>query len=128
MRLSLSGRRLAALAAAFAVALQALWPLLSHARPQDPSLLVPLCTVEGVTHYLELKTGKTPLDERTALHGDHCQLCVFGADRHAAISSGHATPRAVSSCTDSTNFFHASPLPEPLSRSPAQPRAPPAVS
>ena len=31
--------RLIAWIAAFAVLLQALWPLLSHARPKDPSLL-----------------------------------------------------------------------------------------
>jgi hypothetical protein len=77
-------RRLAALAALFAITLQALWPLLSHARPMDPSQLVPVCTVDGVTHYLELKAGKTtPLEERSATHGEHCKLCVFGDGKTA---------------------------------------------
>ena len=79
--------RLAALLAAFAVMLQALWPLLSHARPKDPSLLVPVCTVDGVTHYLDLKSGKAPLDERSALHGEHCKLCVFGDGKALAVPS-----------------------------------------
>ena len=39
--------------AILAVALNALWPLIAQARPKNV-LLVPVCTVEGVTHYMEL--------------------------------------------------------------------------
>jgi hypothetical protein len=68
--------------AALAILLQALWPLLAHARPAETPILVPLCTIDNVTHYLELKTGKqSPLEQRSASHGDHCKLCVLGTDK-----------------------------------------------
>ena len=113
--------------AACAVLLQALWPLLSHARPKDPSLLVPICTIDGVTHFLEIKTGKTPLEERSSSHGEHCKLCVFGGDKVAAIV-------APDSIVLLSGIFQTVPgelfdpgLPS-IYRSPAHPRAPPAVS
>jgi hypothetical protein len=62
--------------AAFAIALQVAWPLVVNAKPRSVAL-VPLCSVDGVTHYLELPTGKTPLEESVS-HGDHCPLCFFG--------------------------------------------------
>jgi hypothetical protein len=75
-------RRLAALAAAFGIALQALWPVLAQARPADATLRVALCGVEVAGHAIEIKFGKTtPLDERAARHGEHCKLCSLGADR-----------------------------------------------
>lgn len=81
-----SMKRFAALAAVFAITLQALWPLLSHARPKDLSLLAPLCSIDGVTHYLEIKAGKTtPLDERSAQHGEHCKMCVLGDGKDVAL-------------------------------------------
>ena len=52
------------------MALQALWPLIVQARP---ATLVPVCTVGGETHYIEIPTGGTP-----STH-DHCALCVVGA-------------------------------------------------
>jgi hypothetical protein len=122
------GRRFAALAAMFAITLQALWPLLSHARPGGPSLLVPVCTVEGVTHYLEIKAGRTtPLEERSASHGEHCKLCVLGdgnafavfsLDLSAFLPAGHAIGETAKP---------AEPLRE-ATHLPAQPRAPPQSS
>ena len=121
-------RRIAALAAMFAITLQALWPLLAHARPKDQTLLAPLCTVDGVTHYLEIKAGRSsPLEERSAQHGEHCKLCVFGGDRDAAVPprvelayvSPVANPVISSSAVP---FVHSAYL---LS---AHPRAPPQVS
>lgn len=71
-----------------AIFLQAVWPLLSHARPAEAPLLVPLCTVSGETHDLELKTGKqTPLDERSANHGEHCKLCVFEGPKDVLVGA-----------------------------------------
>lgn len=55
-----------------AMALQALWPLIAQARP---STLVPVCTVAGVTHYVEIPGGTTPVD---AQH-EHCAYCFAGA-------------------------------------------------
>jgi hypothetical protein len=78
--------------AVLAIALQAAWPLLVNAKPRAVAL-VPLCSVDGVTHYLELPTGKTPLEESVA-HGDHCPLCFFGdrvglpADLPVIIAAG----------------------------------------
>src|SRR3989454_11978960 len=60
-----------------AIALQAAWPLLAAAKPRAVAL-VPVCTVDGVTHYLEVPTGKTPLDD-SATHHDHCSFCTLGA-------------------------------------------------
>ena len=59
-----------------ALSLQLGWPLLAGALPRAVAL-VPLCTVDGVTHYLEVPAGKDPRDI-PALHGDHCPLCCTG--------------------------------------------------
>ena len=53
-----------------AIALNALWPLIAQARP---ATLVPVCTVGGETHYIEIPAGGTP-----STH-EHCSLCVVGA-------------------------------------------------
>jgi hypothetical protein len=127
MRVGRSLRRCAALAAIFAIALQALWPLVSHAGQKDRSLLVPLCTIDGITHFQEIQLGKAPLEQRSAQHGEHCKLCVFGGDRDVAalapiafcsvppVSNAGVAPYAVL-------FF------PPACLSPTQPRAPPQSS
>ena len=76
-------RRIGLALAALALAVQAFWPLIAQARPRNVNL-VPLCTVDGVTHYLEVPGGQTPAEERTAKHGDHCAFCLFGSDKLAA--------------------------------------------
>lgn len=63
--------------AALAIALHALWPLMANARPKSVAL-VPVCTVEGVTHYLEIPGGKSPLDESSSARHEHCSLCFLG--------------------------------------------------
>jgi len=128
MILARSMKRFAALAAVFAITLQALWPLLSHARPNDISLLAPLCSVDGATHYLEIKAGKpTPLDQRSAQHGEHCKLCVFGDGKSLAL----VAPVSISLLTgkegDETAVSFQSPFESPLLL-PSQPRAPPAIA
>lgn len=126
--MTFKGRSAVAWIAAIAVMLQALWPLVSHARPQDPTHLVPLCTVEGVTHYLELKAGKSPseLERRTASHGEHCKLCVLGEDRAVALPHPVVPALHVSSFEaprPAVDF----PALESLPHFPAQPRAPPVL-
>ncbi|MEA3195045.1 MAG: hypothetical protein QOD26_3378 [Betaproteobacteria bacterium] len=54
-----------------AMALNALWPLIAQARP---ATLVPVCTVSGVTHYIEIPGGTTPVDSH-----EHCAFCFAGA-------------------------------------------------
>jgi hypothetical protein len=56
--------------------LQAALPLIASAQSRSVTL-VPLCTVDGVTHYVEVPTGKTPAGP-PAGHGDHCALCFVG--------------------------------------------------
>ncbi len=114
--------------AAFAVVVQALWPLLSHARPKDSSLLVPVCTIDGITHYLEIKTGKTPLDERTALHGDHCKLCFFGVQKFIALTPQNVVSFLAPDASDPIAISQPFSFSEPASHPSAQPRAPPELS
>jgi hypothetical protein len=83
-------RRLPAYLAIVAIALQALWPLLAQARPKDV-VLVPVCTVQGVTHYIELPIrgapGEPQSDPRAASQHDHCSFCTGGGDRIAPSCS-----------------------------------------
>ena len=75
VRSSRSVRTLGAWLAIFAIALQAALPLIASA--QSPSMtLVPLCTVDGVTHYVEVPLGKSPAGQPA--HGDHCAFCLIG--------------------------------------------------
>lgn len=66
-----------------AIALQVALPLLAGALPRSVAL-VPLCTVDGVTHYVEVPTGKGLPD---TVHGNHCALCCIG---HAAAPAAEA--------------------------------------
>ena len=72
MMLSHGLRRIAALAAASVIALQALWPAIAQARPAN-SILVPICSMDGTRHEIELPLGKTRDDG-----SEHCKLCIFG--------------------------------------------------
>jgi hypothetical protein len=74
MILSRGMRRCAALAAAFGIALQALWPVIAQARPAD-SISVPICSIDGTRHEIELPIGKTQDGS------EHCKLCVLGPDK-----------------------------------------------
>jgi hypothetical protein len=67
-------RKLGSWLAILAIALQAAWPLLAAAKPRAVAL-VPLCTVDGITHYLEVPTGGTPSDP---VHHEHCSFCTLG--------------------------------------------------
>jgi hypothetical protein len=69
-----------------AIALQIAWPLVAAAQPRSVTL-VPLCTVDGVTHYLEVPTGKDSSDGSPA-HGEHCPLCFVG--ERAALPANFA--------------------------------------
>jgi hypothetical protein len=116
--------RSAAWLAALAMALQALWPLIAQAKPRS-STLVPICTVDGVTHYFELRKGDTPLEKRTTAQHDHCAFCSLG---------GVAVLPSVPHAFHNDRFVGreaAQPLLQPLasrSFSSAHPRAPPLIS
>jgi hypothetical protein len=119
--------RNASLAALLAVFLNALWPLIVHAKPANAPLLVPVCSVEGTTHYVEVERGDSPLDKRSSAQHDHCKLCFFGAERPAVLPL--LSPVL---SLEASNQVAAQPPTAPAPASPflstARPRAPPAVS
>ena len=117
--------RLAAWVAALAMALNALWPLIAQAKPRSVTL-VPVCTVQGVTHYIELLGGNSPLEQKSSAQHEHCSYCSFGGERVAlppllqsviSTSVKQAPPPYVDACELKSERS-----------SNARPRAPPAVS
>lgn len=77
--------------AILAIALQALWPLLAQAKPRSVTL-VPICTVGGETHYMELETGGS-----APSHEDHCKACPVGAAALASAVSAFVLPEVACS-------------------------------
>lgn len=122
-----SGRKLSAWLAILAMALQAFWPLIAQAKPQW-SVMVPVCTVGGVTHYVELPLGETPLEKQSTAQHEHCKLCVFGAERVAALPAAHVPPIVVEFRSPGQFLHFAEAVPPSGSHPPAQPRAPPVLS
>lgn len=118
--------RPAAFAAVLAIALQALWPLLAHAKPAQAPHLVPLCTVDGTTHFVELPPGKAPAEEHAGTQ--HCKLCVFGGERLAALAPAPFPPLHVEGTVAVAVPAGIAVAVISCSASPAQPRAPPALS
>jgi len=113
--------------AILAMALQGLWPLLAQARPAQAKLLLPVCTVDGTVHYVELAAGK-PADSRKSQAHEHCQLCVAGSAKLVAPPVV-AAPLARLEPASAEHFTAAAPQgaaapPYP----PAHPRAPPVLS
>jgi hypothetical protein len=89
-------RRLGHWLALLAIALHAVWPLLANAAPKSVHL-VPLCTVEGITHYLEVP-GSTPLDDSANTHHGHCAFCFLGS---GALAPSHvAAPSITTQATE----------------------------
>lgn len=85
-------RRLGTWLAILAITLQAAWPLVVNAKPRAVAL-VPLCTVDGVTHYLELPAAETPLDKSSKAHHEHCSFCFLGQ-----LSVVHSEPPIAAAC------------------------------
>jgi hypothetical protein len=71
-------RTLATWLATLAIALHAFWPLIAHAKPKAAGPLVPVCTVDGITHYLELPPVDSPAERQYKAHHDHCSFCFAG--------------------------------------------------
>src|SRR5213075_2449872 len=79
--------RAAAWIAILAVALNALWPLVAQAKPSSV-VLVPVCTVGGVTHYIEVPGGKSPAEQSSSAQHEHCKFCSSGGGERAVYRSG----------------------------------------
>jgi len=112
-------RRLAALAATFGIALQALWPVIAQARPND-SISVPICSADGVRHDIQLPLGKTKDGS------EHCKLCVLGTDK-PVIANAHLPFPAAGERSESIQNEGQTPA-HSLAAFTAHPRAPPQVS
>ena len=119
--------RFAALVAMLAMALQAFWPLVAQAKPLVPGIQVPVCTIEGITHYTELPAPDSPVEKSSASHHEHCKMCVFGAERLAVLPVATLLVRLDQRPDRALESFFAICSPSSFRR-PALPRAPPAVS
>jgi hypothetical protein len=118
----MASRRTATWIAIFAMAVNALWPLLARAQPSEPLLVAVICgSGEGV-HAIDL-TGKPPAGSEKA-HG-HCELCVSG-DRAAALPEAVRAPLNESQCGSAVRVPLSAELP---STTPcfSPPRGPPAI-
>lgn len=120
-----SRRTFAAWLALFAMAMQALWPLVSHAQPSS-QLLVPVCTVGGDIHYVTLD-GK-PAETPKAAAGEHCKLCVFGAVKLALPPTLAIAVLEFEPAVESPAVAPVAEVPPFLVVPPAPPRAPPFLS
>ena len=96
-------RRLGHWLAILAITLNAAWPLLANARPKSVHL-VPICTVEGITHFLEVPGGSTPLDDSANAHHDHCSFCFLGTG--ALLPTHVEAPRLPASVSDRIAVSH----------------------
>ena len=113
-------RSTAAWLAILAIALQALWPLLAQAKPKNV-LLVPVCTVQGVTHYVELPSGDAPVERKAASQHDHCSFCASGGALASAVQvfkvvevSSLPLPARQEACVENQPVFSARPRAPPL--------------
>ena len=117
--------RIAAYLAALAMALNALWPLIAQAKPRSVTL-VPVCTVQGVTHYIELPGGNSPLEQKSSAQHEHCSYCSFGGER---VALSPFLQSIVSTRVEEARPPHVDACESRSERSSsARPRAPPAVS
>jgi hypothetical protein len=119
--------RLAALLAILAIAMQALWPLIAQAKPVVPGERVPVCTVEGITHYIELPAPDSAVERSSAAHHEHCKMCVFGAAKLAVLPVAAPLIKVAQDPQQPLDSLRAVSSPSPLHR-PALARAPPAAS
>jgi hypothetical protein len=109
---------LAVIAAAFNV----LWPLIAQGAVRA-SVRVPVCTTEGVTHYIELPTGKTPLP--ASGEHKHCSVCAVAAQPAVAQAVRHFVPQ---STTGQAHAAYDAPPPFLFQYPVRQSRAPPRLS
>ena len=119
--------RAVALIAMLAMALQALWPLIAQAKPDIPGMQVPVCTIDGITHYVELPSPDSPVEKSSAAHHEHCKMCMFGAERLAVLPFATPLVKLAQGIDPAPDSLPAVSSPSSF-HTPALPRAPPAAS
>jgi hypothetical protein len=125
MLLQQSTRRFGSWLAILAMALNALWPLLVHAKPWDSGLLIEICTSTGMKWSPADGGGQYPAQKNLV---PHCAFCSLGAGRAPLPSSPTIAPMQVSSMVAVIERRESALV---LSQSffpPALPRAPPVLS
>jgi hypothetical protein len=117
--------RIAMWLAVLAMALNALWPLIAQAKPRSVTL-VPVCAVQGETHYIELPGGHSPLEQKSSAQHQHCSYCSFGGERVALPPLFQSIAALEIQETKPVHVEDRYSRSEELCK--ARPRAPPAVS
>jgi hypothetical protein len=119
--------RAAAYFAVLALAIQAFAPVLAQLQARS-TVLVPLCSVDGVTHYVEVPLGADPLKQRTPGGHEHCSLCTVGVDRLAFLAPFGARLLAVPDAAGNRPPSLSANAPESPALTFARPRGPPAAA
>ena len=118
-------RRAAAWLALASMVLNAAWPVLANAKPYVPASPSEICSATGLDH----AAGGSPAGSRGRnFHASHCALCLFGAERCAAIA--HVVPLPLPPARALARAFapHDAPRPDTALLAAARPRAPPFFS
>lgn len=107
------------------MALNALWPLLAHARPGDSGLLIEICTSTGMKWIAADGSEQYPAQKDLL---PHCAFCSLGAGRAPLPSSPAIVPMPVSSVVAIIERRETALVVSQSFFSPALARAPPVLS
>jgi hypothetical protein len=122
-----SSLRFSAWLAILVMALNALWPLVAHAKPVGFSPMSEICSTDGLK-MVSAPADQAPDDSAAKHLQPHCSLCSFGTDKVSA------PPSASLKVPADTLLGYRSIVPESSAevrshvRHDARPRAPPSIS
>jgi len=125
MLLNRSSRRFGTWLAMLAMALNVLWPLLAHAKPQGDSPVIEICTSAGMKWAAADGSGQQPAKKNLS---PHCEFCSLSADRAPLPSAAAIAPVEVSIAIAAVAAGESAPVVARPCFSPALPRAPPVLS
>ncbi len=113
--------------AIFAMALNAVWPLLAQARPGPAPTLHEVCTASGLQ--IISVAAEVPGEPASAAKASpHCAFCSLGTDQLAVLPAPQSGTARFALARDPFPDCRAIPVPESGPSSPALPRAPPFLS
>ena len=120
--------KLAALIAITAVALNVLWPLITHIKPEMAAMQMAGCDDPGMMMYSGIDGTNSSSDEPSPLM-PHCAFCTLVSGGFAALVVHNSTAVLSIRSEESWSAFpEDGPLVALLGYSPAHPRAPPVLS